>query len=523
MNDSTLQLFVQLIAQDTGLHIRTQDRGALSQKIAIRMNTIKLSIPEQYYQILQADTEQSQREWRELMVLLTTTESYFLRDRGQFNLLENTILPEIIEQKNQLSKASGLTRSLRIWSAGCSTGEEPYSLAILIQKLIPDWEDWNILILGTDINQEALDKAQQGIYSHWSFRLVNPETQQQYFSQYKGEWMINNKLIKTVKFRYGNLVKDDYPSVHNDLYNMDLILCRNVFVYFESQSIALAIKKFYNTLRAGGYLITGHAELYGQVIPHLQAKTFPESVVYQKVESQINPNLPGSETRAKPVVLPTSNSTNLATPIARVRQPVEHILRSINVKQVENKKNDYEPGLFSSTSENEGAIAINLIREAADFFKNQAYDEAIKKAAQVIELYPDNFEAYYLLAEIHANLGKYAQATDYCQQALKVDSMSILPYHLLAHIAEEQGDLEGAKLFLKRIIYLCPSFISAYLELANIYNKEGNFKREKKMYTTSCEILKLLPPDTPIEQQGQITASALLKYIKEILLQSSIQ
>ncbi|OCR01823.1 chemotaxis protein CheR [Oscillatoriales cyanobacterium USR001] len=529
MKDSILQLFVQLIAQETGLHIRPQDCGALSQKIASRMKALKLSIPEQYYQFLQTNSEPNQREWRELIVLLTTTESYFLRDKGQFKLLENVILPEIIEEKKRLSNESGLMRSLRIWSAGCSTGEEPYSLAILIQKLIPDWQDWNILILGTDINQEALDKAKQGIYSPWSFRLVDPEIQQQYFSKYKSEWIIDTKLIKNVKFTYGNLVKDDYPNTQNDLCNMDLILCRNVFVYFESQSISLVIKKFYNTLRMGGYLMTGHAELYGQIIPQFRSKIFPASVVYQRIEREqekdyqptqmllnitcIEPKL-RSENLSSPVLLPIGNSKDVATPLTRVREPFENILRSINVKQ---------SNLFSLIPKNQDRLATNLIQEAGDFFKNKNYSEAIEKAEQVIELYPDNFEAYYLLAEIYANLGKYEQAIDYCQQALKVDSMSIFPYHILAHIAEEQGDLEGAKVFLKRIIYLSPSCISAYLELANIYNKEGNFKREKKMYTTSCEILKLLPPETPIEQQGKITASELLKYVKEVLLQSSNQ
>lgn len=540
MNDSILDLFVQLIANNTGLHIRPQDRRALAQKLLVRMKAIKLATPESYYQFLQANTEISQTEWRELIVLLTTTESYFLRDKGQFNLLENVILPEIIEQKNQLGNYSGLTRSLRIWSAGCSTGEEPYSLAILIQKLIPDWEDWNILILGTDINKEALDKARKGIYSPWSFRLVNPEIQQQYFVPYKGEWMINTKLIKNVKFRYGNLVKDDFPSVYDDLCNMDLILCRNVFVYFESPSITLVIKKFYNTLRPGGFLITGHAELYGQVFPKLRAKLFPESVVYQRIEGDIEKtqpiktvenvsNLPHyqdrklvssskTETLSVPVLLPISNLTDLTKPLERFRQPVETVLRSINAKKIEDKTINYETSL---TSEKEVNIANNLIREAADYFRNKIYTEAIKKAEQVIERYHHNFEAYYLLAEIYANLGKYEQAINYCQKAIKVDSMSIFPYHLLAHIAEEKGDLEGAKLFLKRIIYLCPSFISAYLELANIYNKEGNFKREKKMYTTSYEILKRLPPDIPIEGRGKITASELLKYVKEVLLESS--
>lgn len=578
MNDRHLELFIHLIANNIGLHIRPQDRTALSQKIVVRMKNLNLSIPEKYYQLLEADTEQSQKEWRKLIVLLTTTESYFLRDIGQFKLLEKVILPKIIEYKNQLKEVSGLNPSLRIWSAGCSTGEEAYSLAILIQKLLPNWDNWNILILGTDINEEALEKAKQGIYSPWSFRLVNPGLQQQYFNQHKNEWIIEDKLVKNVKFRYGNLVKDDYPNISDDINNMDLILCRNVFVYFEAQYIALVLKKFYNTLRAGGYLMTSHAELHGQVLDQFQAIIFPESVIYQRSEvgqkevSRMPPYISNigeatnnsqqelagldlsssapdklAETEIKPilkleprlsplgedsllsptlpipVLFPISNTTETRTPLQN-REPGDNMLGSSDGTPEQNKTVNTRQISSSLTVEKERQKAgINLLQEAEAFFKNKTYVEAIKKAEQVIELYPYNFNAYYLLAEIYANLGKYDRAINYCHQAIQVDSLSVFPYHLLAHIAEEKGDLEAAKNLLKKIIYLCPSFISAYLNLGNIYAGEGNIKRAKKMYATSCELLKSLPPDTLIEQQGKITASELLKYVKAVLVKLSIQ
>ncbi|HLO50948.1 MAG TPA: CheR family methyltransferase [Kamptonema sp.] len=581
MNDTLVQLFIQLIATYTGLHIRPQDRDALVQKIAIRMKAIKLVIPEKYYQFLEIDTEESQTEWRKLILLLTTTESYFLRDRGQFTLLEKVILPEIIERENQLKNGSSSTRSLRIWSAGCSTGEEPYSLAILLQKLIPDWQDWNILILGTDINEEALEKAKHGIYSPWSFRLVNSGLQQQYFNQHKGEWVIDTTLIKNVKFRYGNLVKDDYPNIGEDIYNMDLILCRNVFVYFEAHYIALVLKKFYNTLKNRGYLITGHAELHGQVLGQFRANVFPESVVYQRSElaqeelsrippslshqeeanskyrqqltqidirtapqqravtelkstselSYIEPNIyqiggkaPLSATLPTAVLSPSNNSKEIAIPPIKVSEPVQKFLPKIYKINEECETENQTPISSSLTALEKQNIAVeNLLQEAENHFKNKAYDRAITKAEQAINFYPHNFDAYYLLAEIYANLGKYDRAINYCEEALEIDSMSVFPYYLLAHIAEEKGDLENTKSFLKKIIYICPSFISAYIELGNIYNREGNLKRATKMYDTSCEILKNLPSDTLIEQHGKMTANELLKYVKEVLLKSSIQ
>nr|MCF6374645.1 tetratricopeptide repeat protein [Tychonema sp. BBK16] len=131
---------------------------------------------------------------------------------------------------------------------------------------------------------------------------------------------------------------------------------------------------------------------------------------------------------------------------------------------------------------------------------------------------PDNFDANYLLARIYANLGKYSQAIEYCKRASKVDSMSVLPDYLQAQIATEQGELETAKILLNRIICICPSFVSAYLELGNIYNKEGKLKRAITMYNSSYEILIRLPPNTPIEQHGKMTASQVLLDVKKQLL-----
>ncbi|MFM9268021.1 protein-glutamate O-methyltransferase CheR [Tychonema sp. BBK16] len=249
------------------------------------MKSVKIADPEKYYQFLTAKSLDNQNEWHELVVLLTTIESYFMRDKGQFSLLKKVILPKLIEQKKSLHKTLGTKPTLRIWSAGCSTGEEPYSLAIILKQLIADWKQWTILILGTDINQKVIEKAQQGVYSPWSFRLVDPQVQKQYFSPRQIEWEINRELRESVEFRCLNLITDAFPNFYRNIYNIDLILCRNVFVYFEPEYISLVLKKFSKTLRPGGYLITGHAEVHGQIMNELKPEIFPESIVYQRREA----------------------------------------------------------------------------------------------------------------------------------------------------------------------------------------------------------------------------------------------
>lgn len=553
MNEALMQRFVELIATYTGLQIRTQDRGALAQKIAQRMKVLRGSASEKYYHFLELDASQNRHEWRELILLLTTTESYFLRDKGQFNLLENVIFPQLIEEKNCLYQTTGQPRSLRLWSAGCSTGEEPYSLAILVQELIPDWQQWNILILGTDINEDALEKAKKGLYSSWSFRLVNPDLQTHYFYPKKTEWQIKEDLRQLVTFRPGNLVKDHYPNLTEEIYNIDLILCRNVFVYFESKYIGQVLKKFYQTLRPGGYLITGHAELHGQALDKFQAELFPESIIYRRSELDLVENpLPSQKGSASliknwavlppeqlalesnpfrlisslsPSQLPQTSLDSLP-PQEAVVKPLDNIpqpwVRSPGSPEPEHKPHTPSVPAPISVEEIPQLVFKAVLREAQACFQKKDYAEAVKKAEQVIELNPDNFEAYYLLAQIYANLGQYPQAIHHCQQASKVDAMSAFPDYLLAHIAEEQGDLEAAKSFLRRVIYLCPSFTSAYLQLGNIYDREGNIKRAKKMYAASCEILKSLPPNAPLEQNGKMTAGEMLAQVRERLLKLSV-
>jgi chemotaxis protein methyltransferase CheR len=227
--EDALHSFIKLIATQTGLHIRQQDRETLRKFMALRMQLLKCSAPEQYYQHIETDTPESHREWQELLRLLTKGESYFFRDQGQFALLRNSILPQLIERRKDRC-------SLRMWSAGCATGEEPYSLAILVDALLPHRHDWHICILGTDLNSTAIEQAKQAVYSSWSFRMVPTDLQRRYFSKRKTLWELDERMRAMVTFRTRNLLKDAFPNFNSDMHGIDLILCRNVFIRHYSGS-----------------------------------------------------------------------------------------------------------------------------------------------------------------------------------------------------------------------------------------------------------------------------------------------
>jgi chemotaxis protein methyltransferase CheR len=286
---SLREALIQLIASHTGLAVKEYDRESLSKKVCLRMKALKISIPELYYQLLTSQTTDSVQEWQNLIPLITNPESFFFRDKGQFSLLRHQILPELIQRKQA-------DKTLRICSAGCSTGEEPYSLAILIQELIPDLEQWNLSILGVDISAEALEKARRGIYRSWSLRNLDEEITQRYFRSVNDHYYLDEQIKQRVKFQTLNLVSEPLPQVHSDLEKIDLIVCRNVFIYFEAAAIAKTVEKFYNTLQPSGYLLVGHSELHGQDLRQFETKVFQESVAYQRPADQ-QVELPVSSTQ----------------------------------------------------------------------------------------------------------------------------------------------------------------------------------------------------------------------------------
>ncbi|AMW28880.1 CheR family methyltransferase [Arthrospira platensis] len=514
-----IQQLIQLITTMTGLHIRPQDYGTFSQKIWRRVQQLHLSSLNEYYNLLTAANTESKTEWSELMPLLTTTETYFFRDRGQFKLLREVILPELIAARKS-------SKTLRLWSAGCSTGEEAYSLAILVQQLLPDWPNWLIEIIGTDVNEVALQRARDGVYSHWSFRMVDPEVQRQYFYPQGQNWLVNPAAKSLVRFLKLNLVSDNCTNAIASLGKIDLILCRNVFVYFEKPYIVQVLRKFYQVLRPGGYLMTAHAEIQGLLLDEFKSHIFPESVIYQREKptrnlsvSSPNDSLNHQSQPLSPLLNTpyyTPNGSRLSSPS---QPPANH--GQNHQRNHLSTLSIVPPPVASIPTASEQAIAISQsLEEAQKLINQKAYNEALKKVQEFVANHPHNFDAHYLMAQIHANSGQHDAAIVNCQKALEINSLSIDPYYILLHISQEKGDWETAKIFAKRIIYLSDvsaSSICAHMELATVHEREGNLLKAKKLYLTALSLLNTISDQSPVPYLGKISAGELTAYLQQKL------
>ncbi|MEB3338472.1 MAG: CheR family methyltransferase, partial [Leptolyngbyaceae bacterium] len=361
-------------------------------------------------------------------------------------------------------------------------------------------------------------KAKKGIYSSWSFRSGNSHIQQKYFRQVKDAWMVDEKIRSMVSFQTANLVQDDFSSLTSNVKNIDLIVCRNVFIYFEPQIVSQVLEKFYAALRPGGYVMTGHAELHGKNLGLLTTKVFPESVIYTRPETVQNDRGQSSQislpSAIAPSPLPSPPIPVVPTfPFLNQTAPIQPAFNSIpkpslptppTVPPQETPKKPIEVSLSQAEAHlNQGESAI-----------------ALRLAEQILQTNPRHDGAYYLSAQAHANLGAYEKASDACWKALGINPRSVNPYYLLSRIAEERGDIEQAKKWLKKIIYLAPEEIMAYLDLASIYAQEGDQERAYKMRATAVEYLEKLAPQATVNHQEELTAGELLILVKKMLANS---
>ncbi|HEX5362456.1 MAG TPA: protein-glutamate O-methyltransferase CheR [Fluviicoccus sp.] len=208
---------------------------------------------EQYLHALEAGLHTPELDF--LVSALTVGESYFFRDTAQMELLRSRLLPEMIEAGLSTGR-----RVLTVWSAGCSAGQEIYSVAILLRELLGADHGWDIRLLATDINPAALKAARLGVYRKWSFRSTPPAMVSRYFVPRPDGFVLDSRIRDSVRLARLNLVDDVYPSPFNRTCGLNLILCRNVLMYLEPDKAAEALSRLAACLAPGGLLLTGPSD-----------------------------------------------------------------------------------------------------------------------------------------------------------------------------------------------------------------------------------------------------------------------
>lgn len=247
----TAQAFVR---RRTGLVFGVARRSAFEAGVVRAMHRARLTDPEGYLARLRADPTLLD----DLVGEITVGETYFFREPDQFAVIRDQVIPGLLSRWPRHGP-------LRIWSAGCATGEEPYTVAILLRE---QGLSGAAHIVATDVSRKALAAARRGRYTRWSLRGVSDHIARTYFERVAERFELVPPVRDTVEFRYLNLAEDVYPSLPTGIWAMDLILCRNVLIYFDAATVARVARRLIESLSDDGWLLLGASDpSLGELVP----------------------------------------------------------------------------------------------------------------------------------------------------------------------------------------------------------------------------------------------------------------
>ncbi|MAY74049.1 MAG: chemotaxis protein [Phycisphaerae bacterium] len=273
MNDEQFTRLSDVIYNRAGIHFPANKKYVLESRLARRLQELDFEDFEQYIAFLTMGPYQMD-EFQEMFNRITINETSFFRNEPQLNVFESVLLPEILE-------ARASSKRIRIWSAACSSGEEPFTLAMIMDRSLGvRLADWKVEILGTDISERTLEIASSGVYSDYALRTTPPLVKSRYFVEEKGGWRLHDRIRNMVNFELHNL-KDRLAAKRHGTW--DVIFCRNVMIYFDDPMKAQVVETFAQQLASDGALFIGHSENIRGCTTALEAAPIPQGFCYRPI------------------------------------------------------------------------------------------------------------------------------------------------------------------------------------------------------------------------------------------------
>ena len=390
---------------------------------------------------------------------LTVGETYFFRIQAHFDALQSVILPGLFKKR-------AAEKRLRIWSAGCASGEEPYSVAMLILEALPDAADWEIEFLATDVNTDFLASARRGRYREWSFRKVDEYWRENYFERADGEWQVAAEVRAMVKFVRANLVDERDNATAGGPALFDLILCRNVFIYFDDDAIERASTLFRRYLAPGGWFIGGHAEPF-VYDDDFEAVNFPGAFVYRKLTPE---------------------------EVAAAKKPPRPAARPRAVRTL--------------PAGSELERADRLVAAGED-------SRALEQLAGLVAAREDA-ELYWRMGRVLGNLGRYEEGLDWCRRGTALDKTNPDCYYIAALIQEEMGKNDEAFENLRRSLYVDKNFVLGHFSMASYHRWRRDEERAVRSYRNVLKLLDGRAEHEEISGDG-LTVGRLREIVSQIL------
>jgi chemotaxis protein methyltransferase CheR len=456
LDRTDLEQFRTIVARRLGLHYEDGKLDYLAEVVRQRMEFVGSARFESYLGRLLSSPKGSD-ELRALAEQLTVNETFFFRNADNFRAFAELVLPERIRAKTQQKR-------LRILSAGCASGEEPYSLAILVREALPDLGSWDVRILGIDVNPTMLEKATQARYSAWSLRATSDDTKRRYFRADGRDFVLAPEIQKMVTFEERNLV-DENPLFWQSL-TCDVVFCRNVLMYFTPDNARDVVRRISQALLPSGFFFLGHAETLRGLTQEFHLCHTHDTFYYRLRDAsetvgataiwvgssrdQVDDSLPAVvESTASWVEVIQRASERIATLADGRRSPDQD-----------------RPGItpVGVTASTAGARTWDL-GLALEAVRQERFADALEL---ISSLPPDSHEdpdALLLRAVLLTNNGRLEESEEACRRLLALDELNAGAHYLMSLCRENASDSIGAIEHDQAAIYLDAGFAMPHLHL----------------------------------------------------------
>jgi chemotaxis protein methyltransferase CheR len=458
LTSTQFELLRDTLASYGGMFLDSGQQRVLEHAIGQRMSALQTD-REQY--LLLASSPDGRYELQRLIELVLNHETFFFRNRPHLRALQNVLLPELHRKK-----PAGVP--IRIWSAGCASGEEPYSLAITALEALGSPPIRPIEIIATDLSAPAIRRAEQGLYRGRALQNLETPLLERYFEVVGKEYSVTPAIRNLVRFQQVNLL-DPFPD---ELRRIDAIFCQNVTIYFQDAVRRQLIERFYELLPPGGLLFLGFSETLWNVFDHFRSRDVAGAYVYYKESHDIVRRPPKPPERQTPA---RARAPHRAAPVprARVTPPIAI------VKEVAN--------------EEQTLAKIHTLVSAG-----QSH-EALELLTQIAPDSPAAPEAHTLAARIHADRGDLEQASTEAIRALERDPLNDQAYLLVGIVYARQQEWRLAIQQLERARYLKPDSALISFHLASAYAELGQTDHAQREYQSTIWKLREHSPETLID------------------------
>ncbi|MEO5818376.1 MAG: protein-glutamate O-methyltransferase CheR [Gemmatimonadaceae bacterium] len=412
---------------------------------------------------------------------LTIGESYFFRDSAQLALLGTDIVPS-------RTRNHDVGRPLRVWSAGCASGEEPYTIAILLREL-----GWTgpVEILGTDVALPRLKAARRGRYTRWALRGVSELRVDRWFRRNGSYFELDPAIRDSVEFRALNLVHDNYPSANAGTAPFDLIMCRNVMIYFDIPTVTRIAAGLLDSLADDGWLLLGASDPPLAHLVPCEAVMTPAGVYYRR---------PNATRKPTPVFQwPAQSDTPLAT---WTTEPVEQRRAPVRVEPVADR-----PPLVPLSPPR----ALVADDEMVDAYERADYSAVETMAIQALSIADRSSDLglWILYIRAVANQGRLHNAGELCARALETHPLAAELHYLHATLLAEAGWYADAAIAARRAIYLDRKLVVSHLLLGDALTRTGDANGARIAFENVIALLADVDPATPVEAADGVPASRL--------------